>query len=135
MNRPRILIIMFLILFWNSRFDFTKNEWTEIASMSTPCRGNAGLVVLLGRIFRIGGLGFENRRHNNVDYYDPLTDKWQAVAPMHYERGAPAACALNGLIYVLGGESSGPTLRSIERYDPRADSWTEVNYNLLNIST
>lgn len=124
--------MLLLILFVIFRFDFAKNEWTAVASMSTPCRGNAALVVLSGRLFRIGGFGYENISLNSVDYYDPLTDKWQMVAPMHRARAAPAACVLNGLIYVLGGEcSANHTLRSIERYDPRTDAWTKVNYNLL----
>lgn len=87
-------------------------------------------VVLAGRLFVIGGVDAQNRLENTVEYYVPLTDKWKTVAPMRHKRVASAACALNGIIYVFGGEGPEGFHHSIEKYNPRENAWTEVSYTL-----
>ncbi len=62
--------------------------------------------------------------------YDMETDSWSTrAAPPFDNVGAPAATALNGKIYVLGGSytwgSSGPLgITDVWEYDPSTDSWS-----------
>lgn len=95
--------------------------------------GNAAYVVLSDRLFIIGGYDREVEREgiNSVKCYDLTIEKCQTVAPMLHRRAAPAACALNGLIYVLGGENDYLCIISIERYNTREDSWTEVSNTII----
>lgn len=83
--------------------------------------------VLSGRLFVIGGSNQKSSFIKSVECYDPSTDEWEIVAPMRHQRQSAAACALNGFIYVFGGQDGEILLKSIERYDPREDSWTEAS--------
>lgn len=68
----------------------------------------SGHVVLADRIYVFGGLDYVRdsiRALDSVEYYDPLADKWEMVAPMRHSRNAPAACVSNRLIYVFGGSN------------------------------
>lgn len=85
--------------------------------MSIP-RCKSAHVVLSGRLFVIGGSDEDVSRLRSVEYYEPLIDKWQTVAPMLHKRIMLAASTLNGFIYVIGGEGEGGHLQSIERYNP-----------------
>lgn len=109
----------------NFRFDFVKNEWTEVAPLPAP-RCYSTHVVLADFLFVIGGRNAKFNAVNSVEYYEPLTDNWQSAAPLLHERECAAACVSNGFIYVLGGDDHSKLLQSIERYDRRDNSWTEV---------
>lgn len=90
---------------------------------------------LSGRLYVIGGRDIEKIRFNSVECYEPLADRWQAVAPMNHGRSNATACALNGLIYVFGGLSGGGyVFRSIESYDPDKDLWLKVRSVLRILS-
>ncbi|MED6255078.1 hypothetical protein ATANTOWER_004377 [Ataeniobius toweri] len=54
--------------------------------------------------------------------YNPLTSIWKEISPMNEARPRCKLAALDGYIYAIGGEC----LSSVERYDPRQDSWTFV---------
>lgn len=85
-------------------------------------------VVLLERLYVFGGMDGQGRKLNSVEYYDPLIDQWETVAPMRYNKFGPAACTWNGFVYVVGGcDSAGYFVRLIERYDPRENAWTGVS--------
>ena len=63
------------------------------------------------------------RADMGVFYHDQ--SNWTTGASMSSVRQAPAACAIGGLVYVVGG-STGPStyLNSLEIYDPTTDSWS-----------
>jgi N-acetylneuraminic acid mutarotase len=59
--------------------------------------------ALLGeRIFIFGGEAPEGT-FNQVESYDPRTNRWSAYAPMPTSRHGLGAAAFNGAIYVIGG--------------------------------
>ena len=49
---------------------------------------------------------------------------WTPQAAMTTPREGAGAAAINGLIYVVGGQNGGGDLATLEIYDPAADSWT-----------
>lgn len=96
--------------------------------MEIPRYGSA-YVVKSGLLFVIGGLDWKQQAYtNSVEYYVPLTKSWHAVTPMRHKRYGAAACTSGGLFYVFGGENTSGLLSSIEKYDPRDCSWSEVTH-------
>ena len=53
----------------------------------------------------MGGLGRENVLVGTVEAYDPQTDTWTEKADIPTPRILPAASAVDGKIYVIGGGS------------------------------
>lgn len=41
-------------------------------------------------------------------------------------------CAINGLLYVIGGDDGSCNLSSVEYYDPAADKWSLIPTNMSN---
>jgi N-acetylneuraminic acid mutarotase len=63
------------------------------------------------------------------EVYDIATDTWSTRAPMPSARSAIGAAALDGKIYVIGGEGWGDkftrVFRANQAYDPNSNSWAE----------
>ena len=110
------------------RYDFATNAWEAVAPMATP-RETHAMAALDGKLYAVGGY---NRDDNNddgylssVERYDPVTNAWEAVAPMATARQEHAVAVLDGKLYAVGGYDGG-CLSSVERYDPATNAWEEV---------
>ena len=57
-----------------------------------------------------------------VEAYDPVTDTWTTKTRMPVERYWPAASAINGMLYVVGGD--GGEGKTVAAYDPATDTWS-----------
>jgi len=109
-----------------------QGTWSAGPSM-TIARENAAIVTLAdGRILVAGGMCYTGQIEGGVQtsavIYDPTTNIWTAVAPMHYPRVSPAAvCLQDGTVLVLGGiDNVGNVLASAEVYNPGTNTWTVV---------
>jgi N-acetylneuraminic acid mutarotase len=61
-----------------------------------------------------------------VEMFDPQVDAWQRRSDMPTPRGAASACAVDGIIYVLGGARLTSTgVSTVEAYNPLTDTWTK----------
>jgi N-acetylneuraminic acid mutarotase len=115
-------------------FDTEKNSWTTLKSMPLA-RNHHDVAYLDGKLYVIGGtIGscFPGGWSSNVpmnEVYDIATDTWSTRAPMPNARSAIGAAALDGKIYVIGGEGWGDELgrvfRANQAYDPNSNSWAE----------
>lgn len=103
-----------------------RNEWTSVAPLTVSNGYSAAHAVLSGRIFVIGGRNNPRNSIESVERYDPSTDEWKRMAPLHHKRQGAVASALNGFIYVFGAKNT-ESRQSIERYDQHEDSWTEAS--------
>lgn len=45
---------------------------------------------------------------------------------------APGVCAINGLLYVVGGDDGSCNLSSVEFYNPVTDKWSLIPTNMSN---
>ncbi|XP_008552054.1 kelch-like protein 5 [Microplitis demolitor] len=112
------------------RWDPNTQEWSLIAPMPFP-RSTVGVAVLNDKLYAVGGRD-TNSCLNTVDCYDPHTNKWTRCAPMFKRRGGVGVGVANGCIYALGGYdvaakgSNACRYDSVERYDPKTDTWTMV---------
>jgi N-acetylneuraminic acid mutarotase len=77
------------------------------------------------KLYVIGGRPTGKSSNLNVnEVFDPKSNSWTTLAPMPTERGGIAAAAVNGEIYVFGGESPDTTFNAVEKYSPQKNVWT-----------
>jgi N-acetylneuraminic acid mutarotase len=114
-------------------YDPATNTWRERSPMPTP-RNHTTAAAVNGKIYVIGGrvgaafIGLASDI-SVVEEYNPATDKWSAPrSRMPTARSALGSGAINGKIYVAGGEFQDPhmmaTFKAVEAYDPASDSWS-----------
>ncbi|CAB3359296.1 Hypothetical predicted protein [Cloeon dipterum] len=98
-------------------------KWEVLASLNQS-RDFVSVVALNERIYAIGGRSDPHHQRNfSAEYYDPLTNKWYPIAPMHHCR-SDAGCTVHaGKIYVVGGFTGETVLSSSEVYDPQQNTW------------
>jgi len=53
-----------------------------------------------------------------------INEQWATKAPMPTARAESAAGAINGRLYVAGGDDGTKPLAALEVYDPSTDTWT-----------
>lgn len=105
-------------------FSPQENVWRPLTQVpeEVPLRG-CGLCTMHNYLFLAGGIrgsGAKAVCSNKVFCYNPLTNIWSQVRPMQQARAQLKLVALDGMLYAIGGEC----LYSMERYDPRTDTWT-----------
>ena len=79
----------------------------------------------------IGGYPSDRKTVATVQVYESRTNKWQIVTPLPQPLNHVMPAAINGKIYVIGGqtsESSEPDkagfVNTVYEYDPGQDTWT-----------
>ncbi|ERE86413.1 kelch domain-containing protein 7B isoform X2 [Cricetulus griseus] len=105
-------------------FNPQENVWRPLTQVpeEVPLRG-CGLCTMHNYLFLAGGIrgsGAKAVCSNKVFCYNPLTNIWSQIRPMQQARAQLKLVALDGMLYAIGGEC----LYSMERYDPRTDTWT-----------
>lgn len=63
---------------------------------------------------------------SSAEVSSTYTNGWRTMAPMPTARSYPAAAAVDGIIYAIGGYNGGSYLSTVEAYDPAADSWSTM---------
>ncbi|XP_054269165.1 ring canal kelch homolog isoform X2 [Macrosteles quadrilineatus] len=105
-------------------YDFSTETWSSVAEMpGRRCR--AGLVVLSGRVYAVGGFN-GSLRVRTVDVYDAVLDQWTVSAGMEARRSTLGVAVLNNMIYAVGGFDGSTGLNSAEVYDPRTQEWRMI---------
>jgi N-acetylneuraminic acid mutarotase len=128
---------------YNWAYDPAANAWSDRKSMPVPAH-HIMVATLHDKIYVFGGFVrpaslLAWQPINRSWEYDPATDAWKELAPMPTPRGAGAAVAVGGKIYVIGGARSnkpndegapiplGSTdqivVGTVEEYDPATNQW------------
>ncbi len=98
-------------------------------------REQVGIGVLDGKLYVVGGWSDQsNSEVNTVERYNPRTGIWETLTPMPSPRQDPQVAALNGLLYVLGGDDLNGTVSRMEVYDPETDSWSSAASPYFGVS-
>jgi hypothetical protein len=106
-----------------------ENRVSTVTTDPLPApRFGAGVAVVSGKLYVIGGSDDTLVARNTVYEYDPTRpagSKWQTKAPMPTARIYLGAAAVDGLIYAAGGVPGGFTdLATLEAYNPATNTWT-----------
>ena len=107
-------------------FAVSASPWESRAAAPTQ-RMYAASAVAGGRFYVAGGTSDTEDFTGflaTMDAYDPVSDGWSSRAPMPTARVRAGAAALDGLIYVAGGNDGSGLLATVEVYDPATDQWT-----------
>lgn len=146
----KIYVFAGLIPHWKPKglvyeFNPVDDTWTKKKQMALPSH-HVAFTQLGGKIYAFGGFVLPKVGQpswvpiNNAWRYDPTDDTWTALAPMPTSRGAAAAAAANGKIYVVGGvvtpsgsnvtavspDQPHSSVGTLEEYDPISDTWKEL---------
>ena len=107
-------------------YDPSTDTWAEQTELPSQ-RYWFSTCVVDGIIYVIGGnngsRAGDTRTHlNTVEAYDTTTDTWTSKTPMPTRKSFLATCAVDGLIYAIGGGA--PGIADVEVYEPATDTWT-----------
>jgi actin-binding protein IPP len=91
-----------------------------------------GCLVLDDYLYVVGGTNRHNEVLQSVERYHFKEDRWQEIPPMLEPRASPSVAAVNGKIYVFGGDQinevnfyrARTTIAAAECFDPLSNSWT-----------
>jgi N-acetylneuraminic acid mutarotase len=109
----------------------TTSGFQLLAPLPNP-RNHMGGTALNGKIYAIGGQHLGNQdttAQNEVDVYDPATNRWMQAAPMPRPIGHVTANVFvrNGRVVVTSGAGNNSTkLPNVIEYDPATNTWAEL---------
>jgi len=107
--------------------DVAVNEWRSAPPIPIPV--HHPMVAAVGqKIYVAGGYtdpGFTP--HARTYEFDPDISVWTRKADMPTARGAGAATAYAGKVFVFGGERNGITVNDAASYDSVTNAWTQLS--------
>ncbi|RWS10322.1 Ring canal kelch-like protein [Dinothrombium tinctorium] len=106
-------------------YDFSTDQWYEIPSELPTRRCRAGVAVLNGLVYAIGGFN-GSLRVRTVDCYDPQANRWIPCPSMEARRSTLGVCVLNNKIYAVGGFDGSTGLQSAEVFDHVSGKWSFI---------
>jgi hypothetical protein len=107
------------------KFDSQFQVWTKVASMPDD-RKFASACVLGKDIYVFGGQKEDEIDTSTTYRFCTVTGIWSILAPMPKGKSCHRIVALDGLIYVIGGNSVNGIVATVHCYDPVENSWRTV---------
>lgn len=112
------------------RYNPATRQWSQLNPLPQP-RFVAGAASLHGVLYVAGGVvelpDGTAETTNTVLAYNATADEWHHVAPLLSARDGHRLVAAGPYLYAIGGAAAtGESLASVERYDPKANVWTEI---------
>ena len=111
-------------------------QWVEMAS-ATIKRNSAASAVIGDRIYVIGGRtsGPNFKNLSFAEFYDVERNSWTQISPLPVVLAGLSATALNGKVFVFGGEAfsetgkwqSGKAYNQVWVYSPDKNAWDKVS--------
>jgi serine protease len=111
-------------------YDTATDTWTTGAPKPTPTT-YIYAAAINGKIYVPGGYNGDfntaDNLYNTFEIYDTATDSWSTGAPLPTPLSGAEVEAVNGKLYLLGGDAQGGVpYTSTYVYDPAANTWTSL---------
>jgi N-acetylneuraminic acid mutarotase len=111
-------------------YDTASDTWTTGAPKPTPLT-YIYAAAINGKIYVPGGydgnFNISNNVHNTFEIYDTATNSWSSGAPLPTPLSGAEIEAVNGKLYLLGGQAQGDVpAPSTYVYDPATNTWTSL---------
>ena len=106
------------------RYDSEKNCWQDMDA--PPCLQDRACVVADKQfLYIIGGtLDWGASAVCTTNRFDPINNELEELADINWARYNASGAAMNGKVFIAGGQSSGKTMvRSTEAFDPSSNDW------------
>jgi N-acetylneuraminic acid mutarotase len=113
----------------NLFYDSISDSWGQLApDLPAPRSHPAGMRRSDGTFVVTGGLETldSNTQAGDTWLLAPLGTMWVPKTPMPKPRGGCAYGVVEGQLICAGGEAGPSAYKSVESYDPLADTWTEL---------
>ena len=91
-----------------------------------PQQPRTSLQTHADAIITCGGLAPDGQIRNLSLCYVPAEQAWYQLASMHSRRCRHGLAACKGFVYAIGGKGEDSFHSSVERYDPRTNTWSNV---------
>ncbi|GGK94259.1 hypothetical protein Sme01_56970 [Sphaerisporangium melleum] len=105
-------------------YDPVTGAWTTRAAVNPQPRAAAGVAVVNGQIYLVGGCSTGAcAKSELVVRYNPATDVFAAVASYPVPVAWQGCGGINGTVYCAGGNGT-TTLKSTYAYSPATNAWT-----------
>ncbi len=107
-------------------YDPNSDSWLIKSEIPNP-RSDLGSASLNGKIYAFGGEDAVNSAGDAdlfVHMYDPNADSWSQKPDMPSPRVGYSVSVVNGKIYIIGGQYSGPF--TMDEFDPITDTWSSA---------
>ena len=107
-------------------YDPATDTWGKAAKLIERRSGSSAAVVN-GKIYAFGGFRKEQHWVEIVEEYDPAADKWTKKRDMPTPRQdmSPTSPAVNGKIYLIGGDNNNQLTAAVEEYDSAKNEWVK----------
>ena len=103
-------------------YDYWTDTWTNCADMPHAV-SNHCVATWDGIIYVAGGYDFDFR--NYFSAYDPSTDTWDtSLSQLPVGIGGASCSALDGKVYVAGGNDGASDTNALNIYDITTDTWS-----------
>lgn len=106
------------------------SEWGKRGELVEP-NSEMAVAYLDGKIYVVGGYPSTRKSVDTVQVYDVKTDTWSLTTPYPTTINHASAVALDGLLYVIGGQTNAGGRReksryvdAVHAYDPKTRKWT-----------
>jgi N-acetylneuraminic acid mutarotase len=113
----------------NLYYDTLADQWNQVTpDLPAPRSHPAGMRRVDGTFVVTGGLATLDSSSQAGDTWqlEPLGTMWVTKAPMPNPRGGCAYGVVQGQLICAGGEAGPSAYKTVESYDPLADTWTEL---------
>jgi len=123
---------LFTLLFTISIYSVIAQQepWQELTGDMPPARAFHTMVEINGTVYLFGGEGNASRNLlNDLWEYNENTGRWDEEEPSNPppERRYHAAVAINGQVYVFGGQTqNGNVISDVLVYSPDNNEWTKI---------
>lgn len=118
--------------FTNDFFKFSNGQWSKITALSGEKRRSANAIGFNGKGYLISG--YRTSLLQDFWEYDPAADIWTQLAKLNDEdNGGNSAIARynaslfasESKLYLVGGNATGASLKTIFEWDPTSKVWTQ----------